>query len=192
MLTIISYFFLLFNQDTPKTKAIEMTQRRWAPTFGPAPTAILTSHDCCNSADSNTIIVFTCTPWPTPALPWVTARAATRFLCSLVSPAHKPADKGFLCPLASMITEFQVHKPFHSAVGVTRPGCSVAVLTWPPKAIKNQLSHQTKLSKLLLCLEMVAQWDKTAAYKPLPFFLLLTFPGQLVYVLEKVFPRNQG
>lgn len=65
-------------------------------------------------------------------------------------------------------------------MGVTRPGCTGGVLTWPPKAIKNQLSHQTRVSKLFLCPEMVAQRGKTAAYKPLTFFLLLTFPGQPV------------
>lgn len=65
-------------------------------------------------------------------------------------------------------------------MGVTRPGCTVGVLTWPPKAITNQLSHQTRVSKLFLCPEMVAQRSKIAAYKPLTFFLLLTFPGQPV------------
>lgn len=91
-----------------------------------------------------------------------------------------------------------VHKPFHwcSAVGVTRPGCTVAALTWPPKAIENQLSHQTKLSKLFLCLEMVAQRGKAAAYKPLSFLLAVNFSRtaclSLISVLEKVYPRNQG
>lgn len=99
-------------------------------------------------------------------------------VCHLMSPADSPS-----CAPGTHGHRGQVHTPAHScsAVGVTRPGCTGAVLTWPPKAIKNQLSHQTRLSKLFLCLEMMAQSGKTAAYKPLPFFLLLTFPGQAVY-----------
>lgn len=160
-----------------------MTQRRWVPTFGPALIAILSSHDFCNSAaiNSNTITVHVCSmTYSSMALG--DSKSCYRVLCV------------FWCPqLTNQLTDLavspcihghrgQVHKPSHScsAVGVTRPGCTGAVLTWPPKAIKNQLSHQTRLGKLFLCLQTVAQRGKTSAYKPLPFFLLLTLPEQPV------------
>lgn len=156
-----------------------MTQRRWVPTFGPALIAILSSHDCCNSAaiSSSTIMVFICAPWPTPARPWVTAGAAAGFLCVTWCPQltdlHGPWH-----PWSQRSGAHSLSLVFGS--GSDQAGCTGALLTWPPKAIKNQLSHQTRLSKLFLCLTMVAQRGKTAAYKPLPFFLLLTFPGQAV------------
>lgn len=77
-----SNFFLLFNLDTPKTKVIKIIQRRRVSIFGPALIAVLGSHDCCNSTDSNVIAVFICALRPTPALPGMTARAV---ICNLMS-----------------------------------------------------------------------------------------------------------
>lgn len=114
MQTIISYFFLLFNQDTPK-KAIKMTQRRWVPTFGPALIAILGSHDCCNSADSNTIRVFTCAQRPTPALPGDKSCCMVP-VCHLMSPVDSSQTSWQTsCPLASMTTEVRCTNPFTRA-----------------------------------------------------------------------------
>lgn len=153
-----------------------MIHRRGVSNFGPALSVIVSSQDCCNSTDSNMIIVRVCSVTSSIALD----DSKSCHVCNLMSPvSHSTTNqlKDLLLFPCIHYYRNQEHKSIHSCSGVGDSLWRGQAVRWEiplghPKWWRIRLQPPDSNGQALSgspCLEMVVWRGKTAAYKRLTF-----------------------